>query len=226
MARSASLLRAACLSNSTPRAALTLPGLSPRFPAMSEPAAEFTAIVCAILARFFRQNAQPPPADARGREFAARLRALIAERGLPRPLAVDETGRPGGMSEAECAPLLARVLPAGAEPLFVEAARQLVKACFYPEFKICRDSYREVAADGACRRQQLERARLRTSGAHCVDCPHWVALAPVEHVALLEDAWFVPGGFAPHRGIFLPEDFRALRTWLWRAARAEQAASS
>lgn len=183
---------------------------------MSE-ADEFPGIVDAVLRRFFAQNAQPPPATA---EFAARLRALITERGLPRPLAPGEIGAPGGMAEAECSPLVARVCGAGAPPLLVEAARQLVKACFYPEFSVCRDSYRETGADGACRRQELARARGRVSGSHCVDCPHFVASEPAAHTALLERAWrHDPGAFRAHPGVFLPEDFRALRRWLHAEAR-------
>jgi hypothetical protein len=125
------------------------------------------------------------------------------------------------MAEEECAPLVARVV-AGVEgeALLAEAARQIVKACFYPEFKVCRDSFREVARDGACRRQQLERVRGRISGTHCVDCPHWVALEPAEHVRFVTAEWRGdPAGFTAHREIFLPEDFRALRRWLHAAAR-------
>ena len=101
-------------------------------------------------------------------------------------------------------------------------ARQLVKACFYPEFKTCRDSFREVSPDGTCRRQELARARVRVSGSHCVDCPHWVALTPDQHVRFLTRAW-QPGRaaeFTAHRDVFLPEDFRALRRFLHGLARA------
>jgi hypothetical protein len=192
---------------------------------MSERADEFAGIVGAVLRRFCVQNAQPPPAAAESAAFAARLLALIAERGLPRPLAPGESGAPGGMAETECAPLVARVAGAGAPPLLVEAARQLVKACFYPEFTVCRDSYRECGAEGACRRQELKRVRGRVSGAHCVDCPHWVALEPAAHRALLAGAWHGDAAaLAAHCEIFLPEDFRALRRWLHAAARRRPAA--
>jgi hypothetical protein len=101
-------------------------------------------------------------------------------------------------------------------------ARQLVKACFYPEFKTCRDSFREVSPDGTCRRQELARALKRVSGAHCVDCPHWVALTPEQHGRFLARAWQPAGAadFAAHRDVFLPEDFRALRRFLHALARA------
>ncbi|MBI4625650.1 MAG: hypothetical protein HY736_20820 [Verrucomicrobia bacterium] len=189
---------------------------------MNENANEFGRLVGAVLRRFFVQNAQPPPLDAELTAFGANLWSLVATRGLPRPLAAGERGEPGGMSEAECAPLVAHVLGGSADALRVEAARQLVKACFYPEFTTCRDSFRQVSPDGACRRQQLARGRGRVSGTHCVDCPHWIALAPAAHAEYVAAEWRAGAAdFAAHRDVFLPEDFRALRRWLH--ARARQA---
>jgi hypothetical protein len=182
---------------------------------------EFERIVSANIARFFLQNDRHAPAEADVARFTGQLRVLVVERGLPPPLAPGQHGEPGGMAEEECAPLVARVM-AGVEaaPLLADAARQLVKACFYPEFTECRDSFREVARDGACRRQQLERVRGRISGSHCVDCPHWIAQKPEGHAEFLASAWVRDTAeFAAHRDIFLPEDFRALRRWLYAAAR-------
>lgn len=181
---------------------------------------KFQCIVRAVLGRFFAQVSRPIPSAQLSR-IAAQLCAVIAERELPRPLAADECGVPGGMSEQECAPLVARVMEGvDNDPLVADAARQLVKACFYPEFKVCRDSFRELTRDGACRRQELGRARNRLSGSHCVDCPHWVALTPDEHAGYLVQEWRGnPEEFTANCGIFLPEDFRALRRWLYFAAR-------
>ena len=185
----------------------------------------FADLVGAILARYFRQNDRPAPPEAEFAGFAARLWALIGERGLPRPLGPAERGAPGKLPEAEVAQLLDRVLgdlpPAGRATLEGPAS-QLVKACFYPEFKTCRDSFREVSPDGSCRRQELARAKLRVSGVHCVDCPHWVALTPEQHGRFLARAWRREGAaeFAAHRDVYLPEDFRALRRFLHALARA------
>lgn len=183
--------------------------------------AEFERVVRAIVRRFLAQNGRAAPGEAQLARFSGHLRTLVEERGLPRPLAAGETGAPGGMSEEESAPLVARVMAeVGDEPLLGDAAKQLVKACFYPEFKVCRDSFREVGRDGTCKRQQLDRVRGRTSGAHCVDCPHWVACEPGEHAELLASNWKGDvAEFAAHRDVFLPEDFRALRRWLYTAAR-------
>jgi hypothetical protein len=181
---------------------------------------EFQRLVVAVLARFFAQRSRPW-LPGQGERFARQLGELIAERGLPRALREDEVGAPGSMSEQECAPLVARVVAGLDEPMFVEAAKQLVKACFYPEFKVCRDSFREVTREGACRRQELERVRSRISGTHCVDCPHWVSLSPVEHARFLRQEWRGAATvFDAHRDVFLPEDFRDLRRWLRAAARA------
>jgi hypothetical protein len=185
----------------------------------------FAELVGALLARFAGQNAQPVPPAADRAALAAGLWALIAERGLPRPLAANERGTPGEMTDAEVAPLLERALggvPAASRAALTGPARQLVKACFYPEFKTCRDSFREVSPDGTCRRQELARALGRLSGAHCVDCPHWVALNPEQHARFLARAWRPEGvaEFTAHRGVFLPEDFRALRRFLHSLARA------
>ena len=181
---------------------------------------EFERIVGDVLARYFAQNARPIPPAQELAAFIARLAHLIGERGLPRPLSKDQRGTPGGMAEEECASLVARVFP-GTDPLLMDAARQLVKACFYPEFKDCRDSFRETGRDGSCRRQELARVKGRVSGSHCVDCPHWVALRTEEHEAFLAREWRAGANeFLAHRTVFLPEDFRALRLWLHRAARA------
>ena len=188
--------------------------------AMWRDADEFERRVAAVVRRFFAQQAVARPCDLEVQRFAAQLGVLVAERGLPRPLAAGECGAPGGMTEAECAPLVARVVAGLDAAVWSEVSRQLVKACFYPEFTVCRDSFREVGRDGACRRQELVRARARVSGAHCVDCPHWVALAPAAHGEFIAAEWHGDAAvLAAHRDVFLPEDFRALRVWLHAAAR-------
>jgi hypothetical protein len=187
---------------------------------MNGDAAEFSRRAIAILERFFRQNGEALPATA-GAEVAARLYSLVRERGLPPPLPAGEMGEPGGMADGEVGPLVARVLGPAGHPLLADAAKQLVKACFYPEFKVCRDSYREVTVEGACKRQQLKRVRGRTSGAHCIDCPYWVSLPPDAHATLLAREWKGDvAEFHTHRDMFLPEDFRAFRRWLHAAARS------
>ncbi len=187
---------------------------------MDSRAEEFGRLVAAVLRRFFRQNAQPELAVADSEAFAARLWSLVAERGLPPALAPGERGAPREMSDAECAPLVARVLGGSSDPLLSEAARQLVKACFYPEFRECRESYRAVSPDGTCRRQEFPRARKRTSGSHCVDCPYWQSLEPAPHEQFLAKRWRAGAAdFAANRDVFLPEDFRALRRWVRAQAR-------
>ncbi len=184
-------------------------------------AQEFAARVTPVLQRFCAQNHREPPSRESCADLALRLWSLVEERGLPRPLAPGECGTPGGMSEEECAPLVARVMADVVDDFLANAVKQLVKACFYPEFTVCRDSFREPTKDGGCKRQELDRVRGRIPGTHCIDCPYWVSLAPATHREFVAHEWRVGGreAFEAHREIFLPEDFRALRQWLHAQAR-------
>ncbi|HVU34422.1 MAG TPA: hypothetical protein VHE61_13385 [Opitutaceae bacterium] len=189
---------------------------------MATDAAEFGEIVTVVLRRFFAQNGRPPPEPAALAGFAANLWKVVRGHGLPRPLGPGESGRPGEMTDEECTPLVAGVVGNATDPLLVTAARQLVKACLYPEFRNCRNSFREVAADGTCRRQEPGRLLGRVSGSHCVDCPHWIALTPEQHERFLAHHWRAGAAdFAAHRDVALPEDFRALRHWVHAASRRE-----
>jgi hypothetical protein len=172
---------------------------------------EFSRLVVTLLARYFAQNAhavQLVELEA----VATQLAALVADRGLPPPLEPGQVGAPGGMAESECSNLVARVLNGTGSAFLAEPARQLIKACFYPEFTVCRNSFCETTPNGACRRQELARARKRISGAHCVDCPLWERYAQADHSEFLAAQWKSgQGEFEDARSIFLPEDFRVLR---------------
>lgn len=177
---------------------------------MHDDAAEFCTRVEAVLERFMGQNGVASPPSPLIRAFALGLYHRMTEPGRPA-----QPG-PGAISEMECAGLLTPLLTAvGNESLLAEAGRQLVKACFYPALSTCRNSFCEVSPGGVCRRQSLVRALGRVSGAHCVDCPHWIALAAQPHADFLAAQWRGEvADFRAHRDVFLPEDFRALRTWL------------
>lgn len=186
---------------------------------MDDPGEDFQRIVTAVVVRYCAQMSHRL-SRAEVQRFAVQLSEVVANRGLPPPLKGDECGIPGGMNEAECAVLIERVTGGLTGPVWRDVAKQFVKACFYPEFKVCRDSFREVSRDGVCRRQELARVRSRISGTHCVDCPHWVALTADGHVEFLMQEWrSEPHSFHASQEIFLPEDFRALRRWLHAAAR-------
>jgi hypothetical protein len=189
---------------------------------MADAVDEFRRLVTAVLRRWWAQNDQACAADGEVEAFGRQLWDVVNDRGLPRPLGPREAGAPGGMPEPECAPLVARVvrdLPPG---LFAEPARQLLKTCLYPEFRICRDSFRETGADGICRRQQRSKARGRLSGVHCVDCPYWTDLAAPAHERFLAAEWCGdPAELRASRDVFLPEDFRALRQWLHAYVRTQ-----
>lgn len=184
---------------------------------MADSAFKFADLVRPVLERALRQSGHAVPAAAQAL-LVERLRALVAARGVPPPLPTGEKGVPGEMPAAVVAPLIeplvADFTSADREAL-AAPVRQLVKACFQGDFKTCRDSYREVSPDGSCRRQELTRASERISGSHCVDCPYWLSLTPMQHERLLTKAWHGDSAtLAAHRGVFLPEDFRALRLFI------------
>ena len=178
-------------------------------PAMSAGTGEFEERVTAVLRRFARQQGDVAT-DVEIASFVARLAALV----VPRRALLRAAGA-AKPTEAELAEFAAQVAGPQPTPALVEAARQLVKSCFYPEIDRCRDSYRAVSPDGECRRQILARARGRISGAHCVDCPHWLALSSREDAALLAGEWRGnPAVLAENPEVFLPEDYRRFRQWL------------
>lgn len=192
-----------------------------RSPKMDEPPDVFAHCVVAILERSQRQNGRPSLGEGEQDTVAKRLWQLTQTRGLPAPLPADEMGIAGEMEAAEAAPLLAEVL-AGLERAdeLAGAVRQLIKACFHPEFRTCRESYREREADGTCRRQQLGKAKARVSGSHCVDCPYWTSLTREEHERCLKRGWAGDvAEYVAHRDVFLPEDFREFRRLLHTEAR-------
>jgi hypothetical protein len=184
----------------------------------------FIEIVADILARYLQQNEQPAVARQELVGLGERLWQQIESRGLPPPLAKTEMGNPGDLSPSEIAVLLNPLLTATrAQSPLESPLQQLVKACFYPPFRKCRESYRERAPDGTCRRQQLERARTRVSGSHCVDCPYWTALTTVQDTTLVCDGWAGDvAEFSAHAAVFLPEDFRQLRHLLADTASHQQ----
>lgn len=189
----------------------------------TEQARELERRVGASVTRWFLGNGDAAPSTAELAGVAARLREVIVERGLPR---VPPGGRPEEAAEipaAECGPLERRVLgELAADPRWATPVRQLVKACLQPEFRRCRDSYRERSPEGSCRRQDLDKARARLSGSHCVDCPYWLELTPEQHRRVLRENWVGdPAVLVAREDVFLPADFRELRRCVRRIAAAE-----
>ncbi len=184
---------------------------------MADPARPFADLVRPVLERALRQSGHAVPTAVQAL-LVERLWALVAARGVPLPLPPGEKGEPGEMPAAVVAPLIEQLVEGFASAdheALAAPARQLVKACFQGDFKTCRDSYRELLSDGSCRRQELTRANERISGSHCVDCPYWLSLTPMQHERLLSKAWRGDAAaLVAHRDVFLPEDFRALRLFI------------
>src|SRR5690348_7065872 len=119
----------------------------------------FEAQVSRLLNRFMAQNGRPVLTEEESRRIATRLSAIVVTRGLPRRLRPDEMGQPGELPSEEVNAIVREVLQdISASDATTDVTRQLVKACFYPEFKKCRESYCEVNATGECRRQNVDRA--------------------------------------------------------------------
>ena len=166
-----------------------------------------------MLVRSARQNGLAPLNELEIERFGTRLVQLIESQGLPPRLRADEMGEPGEMSPERVTLLVAAVLE-GSERFadLATVTRQFIKACFYPEFRKCRESYREREDNGSCRRQELDLVRTRISGAHCIDCPYWTALTPEQHRSRLADGWVGEREtFVAFEDVFLPEDFRRFR---------------
>lgn len=188
-----------------------------------EQAREFDQRSGLALARWFLANGHEAPSAAELAGVTARLRGVITERGLPR---VPPAGRPEEAVElpaVECGALEQLVLgELAADPRWATPVRQLVKACLQPEFRRCRDSYRERESDGTCRRQDPDKARARLSGSPCVDCPYWLELTPEQHRRVLRENWAGdPAVLVENEDTFLPADFRELRRCVRRIAAAE-----
>lgn len=183
---------------------------------------QFVEAAGRVLARYCRQNEAAGVGARTILLISERLWEVVRSHALPPSLAVADMGEPKEMTSAEVASFIEVVLDGIAEREALSApVGQMVKACFYPEFRKCRDSYREIDATGACRRQQLAKAKARVSGAHCVDCPYWMGLSPEQHRDCLVEAWRGDSAeFAGAQDVFLPEDFRTFRMTVRQEARS------
>jgi hypothetical protein len=165
---------------------------------------DFRRSVAAVVTRFLAQNRLAPASEGD-------LRALADVLGEP---VVDGRSAEGELPEAAVKAGVTRLLAVFSplRPELANLAKQLLKGCHQAAPVRCRESYHETDAAGRCRRQELAYDLARVSGAHCVDCPHWLGWSPDEHAEKLSDAW-QDGAvvFAENRGVFLPEDFRELR---------------
>jgi len=187
----------------------------------------FESLIAVCLRRFLLQEGGAlPPADTVA-AFSRRLWNAASAVGWPPPLAEGTTCGPEERSWEGMEAHVSAIAACGSDETerarLVPVARQLLKTCIYGEFTECRNSYRQIVADDRCRRQDPAIARARISGAPCVDCPYYVTLTHGEHAALLEASW-APGNPVPYAReptLFLPEDFREFRRFLWMRARFE-----
>jgi len=185
----------------------------------------FESLVAVCLRRFLLQEGGEIPAPETVADFGRRLWVAASAVGWPSPLVAGSTCGPEERSwdglEAHVSAIAASGNDETERARLLPVARQLLKTCIYGEFTDCRNSFRQIAADNRCRRQDPAIARARISGTPCVDCPYYVTLAQEEHARLLEASWATgnPVPYAREPALFLPEDFRELRRFLWMQAR-------
>ncbi|MEN9662358.1 MAG: hypothetical protein RL324_1307 [Verrucomicrobiota bacterium] len=182
-------------------------------------ATQFATLVAACLRRFLAQNDRPAVPETELADLGARFWKAVSREAYRPPADIAWREMPAALVEQLAAEILDDSMAAERRGDLNVPVRQLLKACLQAEPERCRESYREVVG-GHCRRQELARARSRISGTHCVDCPHWAALDGDENLILLARAWAEGPAetLSGNQGIFLPEDFRALRTWAIRVA--------
>jgi hypothetical protein len=185
------------------------------------PARVFNGILLELLKRCYVQQATPPPGDAYLNSLGEGLWETVLAEGLPVPLAAAEVGEPRTLEDSYLLALaektLARLPRHRTEDLLRAFCIQILVALLSPEFKACRQSYQAVdAANGnTCARQSVDHCRDRISGSHCEDCPFFVALSQDQHRKLLARSFGASNQsvWSANTGLFLPEDFRALRVF-------------
>jgi len=185
----------------------------------------FESLVAVCLRRFLQQESGALPSAETVAAFSRHLWNSASAVGWPSPLAEGTTCGPEERSwdgiEAQVSAIAACGSDETERARLLPVARQLLKTCIYGEFTECRNSYRSPVAEDRCRRQDPSIARTRISGTPCVDCPYYVTLTQGEHATLLEASWARgnPVPYTREPALFLPEDFRELRRFLWLQAR-------
>ncbi len=177
----------------------------------------FTHIVRKILARLYKQTGRPVPPDIALTHYAQQLWALVKAEGQPAPLAGSDQGTELKLSDARAQELGEKFFATFRFPNLraelEKPTRHLLGALLNPEFKTCRQSFKELDAAGQCERRDPEKSRARVSGVHCVDCPYWTALSAEKNEKLVAKDWPAErlAELTANLPVFLPEDFRALR---------------
>ena len=191
------------------------------------PIAAFCEIGVELTGRYFNQLQLPAPSAAYQQSLWAGIWQVVHREGLPRPLTPQEIGEPKALDDDYLFSLAGEILGQlplhRADDVLKTLCVQILTALLAPEFKACRQSYTALDPAGACVRQQLSHCRDRVSGAHCEDCPFFVALSQGKHHRLLARSWTAlgePEG-EKHFAVFLPEDFRSLRVFWHLHLRAQ-----
>jgi hypothetical protein len=183
------------------------------------PARVFSGLILELIKRYYAQLSTPPPGEAYLQSLGESLWETVIGEGLPVPLGAAEVGEPRTLEDSYLLALvektLARLPRHRTEDQLRAFCIQILIALLSPEFKACRQSFQRIDAAGGdtCARHSLDHCRDRISGSHCEDCPFFVALSQDQHRKLLGRSFSpsLQAVWSANTGLFLPEDFRALR---------------
>ncbi|MCC5789366.1 MAG: hypothetical protein JJT75_07010 [Opitutales bacterium] len=187
----------------------------------NDPAEAFANLSLRLINRFLQNTAQESIPERETRAMLREVWAVAAQEGFPEPLPSKESGEPGEMSTEDRRAWADKILAKEEWQAYRERLlppfQQLFAALLLPEFKKCRLSYKEKDESGSCQRQDPEHNRNRICGSHCADCPYWVELSPEQNEKLLRKSWPPENlsDFIDQQDLFLPEDFRVLRHFLY-----------
>lgn len=128
----------------------------------------FETQAATVVGRMLLQDGGPAVSPSVIRTCVAALWDAAEAIGWPAPLpdgvACRAAETPGAALEPKVLAVAAQIEVDAERARLLPVLRQLLKACVYPEFTECRDSYRASGADGRCARQQRAVAAARISG--------------------------------------------------------------
>ena len=181
----------------------------------------FVALARPIIERFFLQTGRPPINPKVLDAYLHVLWQVCIGWGMPKALPEGEKGSPKDLGPDEIAELMTRILDELDYPEvrfdLAVLSKQFLKSVLQPEFVRCRLSYAKPNETGICERQDLRHCSSRISGSHCVDCPLFILTNPVKHPKILASQWNKSrkAELEENLTVFLPEDFRQMKYFLW-----------
>lgn len=181
----------------------------------------FVALARPIVERFFHQTGRPVVDPRILQAYLNVLWKTCTEWGMPKALPEGEEGARRDLGSDEISELMTRILDELDYPEvrfdLAVLSKQFLRSVLQPEFVRCCSAYAKAGPSGICERQELRRCASRISGCHCVDCPLFILTRPDKHPRILNASWNKSrkDELEANMTVFLPEDFRQLKYFLW-----------